>query len=100
MLNYEDIEKGTKIWLKEFCDLSLSGADLVCDAIYAAKNELATLRRENEILRSNQYSNFEKFAHDLNHNLLCNEIDKLKIQRDALRLHLLKLTRNIGCGNN
>ena len=100
MLNYEDIEKGTKIWLKDFCDLSLSGPDLICDAIYAAKGEIDILRKENDILRSNQYSSFEQFAHNLNHNLLCNEIDKLKAQRNALKLHLIKIVRNIGSGNN
>lgn len=100
MFNYEDIEKGTKIWLKEFCDPSLSGADLICDAIYSARGEINALKKENDILRSSQYNSFEKFANELNQNLLCNEIDKLKAQRNALRLHLMKVFRNIGCGNN
>jgi hypothetical protein len=48
----------------------------------------------------NTSNDFEKFAHELNQNLLCDEIDKLKAQRNALRLHLMKMHRNIGCGNN
>ena len=48
----------------------------------------------------NTSNDFEKFAHELNQNLLCNEIDKLKAQRNALRLHLIKMVREIGVGNN
>mgnify|MGYP003150145424 CR=1 FL=1 len=98
--DYQNLEDGVKIWLKDFYDPLLSGPDLIADAVYIAHLEIKRLREENQKLLMNTSNDFEKFAHELNQNLLCNEIDKLKTQRNALRLHLIKMVRNIGLGNN
>ena len=98
--DYQNLEEGVKIWLKDFYDPLLSGPDLIADAVYLAHLEIKRLREENQKLLMNTSNDFEKFAHELNQNLLCDEIDKLKAQRNALRLHLMKMHRNIGCGNN
>ena len=98
--NYDTLEKGARIWLKDFCDPSLEGADLIADAIYSAHLEIKRLRHiNNELILSNN-KEFEQFAHNINHNLLCNEIDRLKIQRNALRLRLLSIIRNMGRSDN
>jgi len=98
--NYQNLEDGVKIWLKDFYDPLLSGPDLIADAVYVAHIEIKRLREENQQLLMSTSNDFEKFAHELNQTLLCNEIDKLKAQRNALKLRLIKLLRNIGCGNN
>ena len=61
-----------------------------------SKNETKRLRikKEIEVLKYNQYNSFEKYAHQINQDLLCNEIDKLKAQRNALQQYIINLRRN------
>ena len=92
--SYKDLEDAVDVWLKDFCESTLSGPDLIADAIYSASREIKRLKKENEILRYNQYNSFEKYAHQINQDLLCNEIDKLKAQRNALQQHIISLNRS------
>ena len=96
--SYKDLEDAVDVWLKDFCDpiehRVLSGPDLIADAIYSASLEIKRLKKENETLRYNQYNSFEKYAHQINQDLLCNEIDKLKAQRNALQHHIANLNRS------
>ncbi len=98
--SYKDLEDAVDVWLKDFCDPLLSGPDLIADAMYSASLEIKRLKKENEILRYNQYNSFEKYAHQVNQDLLCNEIDKLKVQRNALQHHILNFYRSLGASEN
>ena len=92
--SYKDLEDAVDVWLKDFCDPLLSGPDLIADAMYSASLAIKRLKKENETLRYNQYNSFEKYAHQINQDLLCNEIDKLKAQRNALQQYIINLRRN------
>ena len=98
--SYEDLEDAVDVWLKDFCDPMLSGPDLIADAIYSASLAIRRFKKENETLRNRQYSNFEKYAHQINHDLLCNEIDKLKAHRNALQHYIISFRRNLGTSEN
>tara|TARA_Y100001963_G_scaffold159549_1_gene263701 strand:+ start:1457 stop:1765 length:309 start_codon:yes stop_codon:yes gene_type:complete len=92
--SYKDLEDAVDVWLKDFCDPMLSGPDLIADAIYSASLAIRRFKKENEVLKYNQYNSFEKYAHQINQDLLCNEIDKLKAQRNALQQYIINLRRN------
>ena len=94
--NYENLEDGVKIWLKDFYDPFLSGPDLIADAVYVAHLEIKRLREENQQLLMNTSNDFEKFAHELNQNLLCNEIDKLKSTIEDIDLESSRFGRHYG----
>tara|TARA_Y100000310_G_C20013407_1_gene504001 strand:+ start:153 stop:458 length:306 start_codon:yes stop_codon:yes gene_type:complete len=98
--SYEDLKDAVDVWLKDFCEPTLSGPDLIADAIYSASREIKHLKKENEMLRYNQYNSFEKYAHQINQDLLCNEIDKLKAQRNALQHHILNFYRSLAPSEN
>ena len=92
--SYKDLEDAVDVWLKDFCDPMLSGPDLIADAIHSARLAIRPFKKENEVLKYNQYNSFEKYAHQINQDLLCNEIDKLKAQRNALQQYIINLRRN------
>ena len=105
MFSEEDVHHAANRWLHEFTDELLDGPDRTVDAIYSASKEIELLRQQLTAATSATSLNsgailFKDYANKLREELIMNELDRVRAQRNVLQTKLMSIIKNVGTSEN